>query len=77
VAFSNIDRALEVDSCCDEISVKSTDYCCHFVKHPYTILQRKECWTCCFSNFGSKTGSITDTGICRFHKEAANGIKEG
>lgn len=66
MAFSNIDRTSEVDMCYSEILVKSTDYCNYFTKHPYTILQRKECWTCKFSNFGDESGSITDTGVCRY-----------
>lgn len=66
MAFSNLDRTEQVDSSCCELVVKSTDCCRHFRKHPYTILHRRECWTCCFSNFGTESGSITDTGICSF-----------
>lgn len=68
MAFSSIDRTSEVETAGGEIQINSSDYCRYFEKHPYTLLQRKECWTCRYSDFGIETGSVGDTGVCRFHK---------
>jgi hypothetical protein len=65
MAYSNIDRTSEVNMGKAELSVKSTDYCHYFIRHPDTFLQRKECWTCKYSDFGIETGITTDSGICR------------
>jgi hypothetical protein len=67
LAFSNIDRSQDIENSNSEFLVKSTDYCRYFEIHPYTILQRNECWTCKYSNFAMETGSFTDTGLCRYH----------
>ena len=64
--FSNVNRSVEVQAHCIEVSVKSTDYCCHFEKHPDTLLCKKECWTCRYSDFGIDTGMITEKGICKY-----------
>jgi hypothetical protein len=66
VAFSNIDRTVEVESGFIELKVKSTDYCSYFEKHPYTFLQRKECWTCKFSDFGIESGTPACIGVCDY-----------
>ncbi len=69
MAFSNIDRTGEVASCKKEISVESTDFCSFYKKHPDTFLQRKECWTCKYVDFGLENSIVTDTGICRFQNK--------
>jgi hypothetical protein len=66
MAFSNIDRTKEVESHLAKLSVESTDYCSFYEKHPDTFLQRKECWTCKYSDFGIGNGTVTDTGVCGF-----------
>ncbi|MDF2538618.1 MAG: hypothetical protein K0S76_1639 [Herbinix sp.] len=66
MSYSNLDKTTEVEGCCSAIPVKSTDYCRYFVKHPHTLLQRKECWTCRYSDFGIDTGTVNDKGICRY-----------
>lgn len=66
MTFSNIDRTAEVESSFKELPVKSTDYCIYFEKHPYTFLQRKECWNCKHSDFGVESGNPTFTGICGY-----------
>ena len=68
MAFSNIDRTKEVDSKQLDILIKSTDYCHYYEKHPDTILQRKECWTCKYGDFGIETGNPTDTGKCTYQR---------
>lgn len=65
MAFSNIDRTAEVEACDDEISVRSTDHCYFFEKHPDTMLWRKECWTCRYSDFGIELGAPTTKGLCK------------
>ena len=67
MAFSNIDRTTEVKSggC---FAVMSTDFCYFYKKHPDTFLQRRECWTCCYAEFGIDTGYPTDTGVCKFNQ---------
>jgi hypothetical protein len=66
MAFSNIDRTAEVENCCRKVLVKPTDYCRFFEKHPDTFLQRKECWTCKYSDFRIETGTPTETGKCGY-----------
>lgn len=69
MAFSNIDRTSQVETLFrNELPVKSTDYCRFYVKHPDTFLQRKECWTCRYSNFGIEYGNPTDTGLCKYQE---------
>jgi hypothetical protein len=69
MAFSNIDRTEEVDACLSETSIHSTDYCRYYEKHPDTLLQRKECWTCQYSDFGIDTGNPSDAGLCNIDKK--------
>jgi hypothetical protein len=69
VSISKKDRTADVEANrnkCLEIIVKSTDYCLYFKRHPYTILWRKECWTCNFSDFGIETGIPLETGRCMY-----------
>lgn len=68
MAFSNIDRTAEVDAFNQSVLIKSTDYCNYYERHPDTFLQRKECWTCIYSDFGIDTGAPTDTGRCIYKK---------
>lgn len=65
MAFSNIDRTAEVETCEKEVAVRPTDYCYYFNKHPDTLLWRKECWTCSYSDFGIDKGAPTMNGICK------------
>lgn len=72
--YSNVESTARLKTLCDVISVKSTDYCSYYTKHPDTFLQRKECWTCKFSDFGIDTGSPSDIGICRHGKARNNTV---
>ena len=67
MGFSNIDRTLETEQQ-GVIQINSTDYCYFFKKHPDTFLQRKECWTCIYSEFGINSGAPSDIGICQYNK---------
>lgn len=69
MAFSNIDRTQEVEKKQGVVRIKSTDHCRFYEKHPDTFLQRKECWTCIYSDFGINTGNPSDTGICEYSKD--------
>jgi len=68
MAFSNIDRSHEVEMKTGILQIKSTDYCRYYEKHPYTLLQRKECWTCIYSEFGISTGNPSDSGVCEYSR---------
>jgi hypothetical protein len=68
VAFSNIDRTKEVESKVGEIIINSTDHCHYYERHPDTFLNRKECWTCIYSEFGISSGNPSDTGFCEYNK---------
>ncbi len=68
MAIKKNDRTVEIDLSSKDLRIHPTDYCKYFKKHPYTILWKKECWTCEYSDFGIDTGNPTDTGICRFSK---------
>ncbi len=68
MAFSNIDRTQEVERDVGAILIKSTDHCHFYEKHPDTFLQRKECWTCIYSEFGINSGNPSDTGICEYSR---------
>jgi hypothetical protein len=70
MAFSNIDRTTEVNTSFSVVLVNPTDHCHNFEKHADTLLWRKECWTCKYSNFGIETGTPTDRGICRYKRVA-------
>lgn len=74
MAFSNIDRTHEIEKKSGTIQIKSTDHCRFYEKHPDTFLQRKECWTCIYSEFGISTGNPTDTGICEYTRQKRNKI---
>lgn len=69
MAFSNIDRTQEVEDREGFILIKSTDYCRFYEKHPDTFLQRRECWTCIYSEFGINSGNPSDTGVCEYHQD--------
>ncbi len=66
MAFLSIDRTAEVEGSQYEVSVASTDYCRYYEKHPDTILQRKECWTCIYGDFGIESGKPRETGWCKY-----------
>lgn len=66
MAFSSIDRTAEVESSQHEVSVASAAFCCYYEKHPDTFLQRKECWTCVYGDFGIESGKVSETGICNY-----------
>lgn len=68
MAFSNINRTTEVELHSKKVLVNPTDYCHYFKKHPDTFLQRKECWTCEYSDFGIDSGTPTDSGICKYER---------
>ncbi len=72
MAFSSIDHTAEVESCQYEVIVVSTDFCRYYEKHPDTFLQRKECWTCLYSNFGIDSGKASETGSCKFNMKRSN-----
>lgn len=67
--FQSIDRTAEIDRCSKVLTVCSTDCCNYYKKHPYTMLWKKECWTCTYGDFGVDTGTPTITGICGYKKE--------
>jgi hypothetical protein len=70
LAFSNIDRTKEVESKLEGlIIILSTDHCLYYEKHPDTFLQRRECWTCIYSEFGINSGDPSDTGICEYSRK--------
>ncbi|MDF2487245.1 MAG: hypothetical protein K0R46_3413 [Herbinix sp.] len=69
MAFSNVDRTKEVEKEQGVVRIKSTDHCHYYEKHPDTFLQRKECWTCIYSDFGINTGNPSDTGVCEYNKD--------
>ena len=69
MAISNIDRTQEVEKKMGLVQIKSTDHCRFYEKHPDTFLQRKECWTCIYGEFGIDTGNPSDSGICEFNRQ--------
>lgn len=69
MAFSNIDRTQEVEKRLGVVQIKSTDHCRFYEKHPDTFLQRKECWTCIYGEFGISTGNPSDTGNCEYTRQ--------
>lgn len=68
MAFSNKDRTKEIDMDGKELRIHPSDICTYYKKHPYTILWKKECWTCAYADFGIDSGNPTDTGSCKFSK---------
>lgn len=68
MAFSNIDRTKEVESKGEGLIVRSTDHCYYYERHPDTFLNRKECWTCIYSEFGINSGNPSDIGSCEYGK---------
>ena len=67
--FQNEDRTAEIDQGSEKLTVYPNDYCSYYKKHPYTMLWKKECWTCTHGDFGIDTGNPTDTGTCKYKKE--------
>jgi hypothetical protein len=65
LAFSSVDHTQEVESKIEEVTVKSTDYCLHYIKHPDTFLQRRECWTCLYGDFGLEKEEPSEIGKCK------------
>ena len=74
MAFSNIDRTQEVEQYRGMIEIQSTDRCRFYEKHPDTFLQRKECWTCIYSDFGITSGNPTDSGVCKYNLRRKTGF---
>jgi hypothetical protein len=72
LAFSSIDRTAEVESSQYEVTVASTDLCRYYEKHPDTFLQRKECWTCLYGNFGIESSKASETGRCNYKLKRPN-----
>jgi hypothetical protein len=68
LAFSNKDRTGEIDANTKAVQIHPTDICSYYKKHPYTILWKKECWTCAYGDFGIDTGNPTDTGTCKYSR---------
>lgn len=68
MAFSDMDRTKEVESNVEVILINSTDHCHYYRKHPDTFLQRRECWTCIYSEFGINSGNSSDKGVCEYGK---------
>lgn len=69
MVFQNKDRTAEIHQGSENLTVYPTDSCSYYKKHPYTMLWKKECWTCTYGDFGVDTGNPTDMGICRYKKD--------
>lgn len=69
MAFSNNERTKEIDEGVKGFQIHPTDHCTYYKKHPYTILWKKECWTCAYAEFGIDAGKPTDKGSCMFSKK--------
>ena len=69
MAFQNKDRTAEIDQGSEKFTVYPTDCCRYYKKHRYTMLWKKECWTCMYGDFGVDTGNPVDIGTCRYKKD--------
>ena len=69
MVFQSTDRTAEIDQGTEKLTVYPTDRCGYYKKHPYTMLWKKECWTCKYGDFGVNTGNPTDIGICKYKKK--------